>query len=180
MDTFLTIYLTGILIFAAAIDLRLQKIPNYITFPSMVISIVYNTIYYGQTGFFLSTGGLLCGIALLIVPYLMGGMGAGDAKLMGAVGSAIGLKGVFVAFLFTAIIGGIYSLILIMIRRDHFQGFFSKIGTVVLNFLLFRKYIPEPAKIESKNKPHLCYGLAIALGTGLYIALNLSGYELFN
>jgi prepilin peptidase CpaA len=176
----IAIYLTVILIFAAAIDLRCHKIPNYITFSSMLIAITYNSIYYGLTGFFSSTGGLALGIALLIAPYLMGGMGAGDAKLMGVVGAVIGAKGVFFAFLFTAIIGGIYALILIMIHRDHFQGFFSKIGTTVINFIFFRKYIPGPIEKKNKNAPRLCYGLSIALGTGLYITLNLSGYEFFN
>ena len=66
------------------------------------------------------------GIALLVLPYIMGGMGAGDVKLMGAVGSFLGAKATLGAFLFIALAGGVYSLAIILIRRDVFKGFFSE------------------------------------------------------
>ena len=45
-----------------------------------------------------------------------GKMGAGDVKLMGAVGSILGPAGVFNAFLFTAIVGGIYAIIILLYK----------------------------------------------------------------
>ncbi len=57
-----------------------------------------------------STGGLFLGVAFLLPVYLIGGMGAGDVKLMGAVGSILGPQGVFIAFLYSAIAGGLYAL----------------------------------------------------------------------
>jgi prepilin peptidase CpaA len=106
-------------------------------------------------------------------------MGAGDAKLMGAVGGMIGAKGVFFAFLCTAIVGGVYALVLILIHRPHFSGFLKKQMTTLWTFILTKKYIPDPIQ-AGQNRPRLCYGLAIALGTGLYIFLNQSGYQIFN
>ena len=179
MENFPIIFLSVILIVSAVIDLRTQKIPNLITYPTMVIAFSYHGTLGGGNGLLFSLTGLSVGIALLLLPYLLGGMGAGDAKLMGAVGAMIGAKGVFYAFLCTAIVGGIYALVLILIRRTYFNGFFKKQMTTLWTFILTRKYIPDPIQVD-KNRPKLCYGLAIALGTGLYIFLNQSGHEIFN
>jgi prepilin peptidase CpaA len=126
-----------------------------------------------------SFAGLAVGIGILLVPYLMGGMGAGDAKLMGAVGAMIGAKGAIYAVICTAIIGGVYALALIMIHRSHFNGYFKKQMTTLWTLILTRKYIPDPIQ-ASQERPRLCYGLAIALGTGLYMFLNQSGYQIFH
>jgi prepilin peptidase CpaA len=179
MENFPIIFLSVILIVSAVIDLRTQKIPNLITYPTMVIAFSYHGTLGGGNGLLFSLTGLSVGIALLLLPYLLGGMGAGDAKLMGAVGAMIGAKGVFYAFLCTAIVGGIYALVLILIRRTYFNGFFKKQMTTLWTFILTRKYIPDPIQV-GKNRHRLCYGLPIALGTGLYIFLNQSGHEIFN
>ncbi|MCK4987782.1 MAG: hypothetical protein KAS40_19750, partial [Desulfobacterales bacterium] len=74
------------------------------------------------------------------------------------------------------IVGGVYALVLIIIYRQHFRGFFKKQVTTLQTLILTRKYIPDPVK-AGKNSPKLCYGLAIALGTGIYIILDLSGHQ---
>ena len=178
MQNFPTIFLSVILIVSAVIDLRTQKIPNLITYPTMVIALIYHATLGGGSGLFFSLSGLCVGIGLLLLPYLMGGMGAGDAKLMGAVGGIIGAKGVFYAFLCAAIIGGIYALVLLLIHRD-FINFFKKQITILWTFILTRKYIPDPIQ-NAQNRPRLCYGLAIALGTGLYIFFIQAGYKIYN
>jgi prepilin peptidase CpaA len=179
MENFAIIFLSVILIVSAVIDLRTQKIPNLITYPAMVIAFSYHGTFWGGNGLLFSLTGLSVGIALLLLPYLLGGMGAGDAKLMGAVGGMIGAKAVFYAFLCTAIVGGIYALVLILMRRTYFNGFFKQKMVTLWAFILTRKYIPDPIQVD-KNRPRLCYGLAITLGTGLYIFLNQSGNEIFN
>jgi prepilin peptidase CpaA len=179
MQNFPIIFLSLILVVSAVIDLRTQKIPNLITYPTMVIALIYHGIFWGGNGFLFSFSGLCVGIGLLLLPYLMGGMGAGDAKLMGAVGGMIGAKGVFYAFLCSAVVGGIYALALTFIYRDHFSNFYKKQITTLWTFILTRKYIPDPDQ-NAQTRPKLCYGLAIALGTGLYIFLNQAGYKIFN
>jgi prepilin peptidase CpaA len=169
----LIIFLSVILFVAVTIDLRTQRIPNLLTFPAAALTLIYCAITNGLNGFLFSAVGLLVGISLLIIPYLLGGMGAGDAKLMGVVGGVLGAKGVFYAFLFSAIVGGIYAIILTLIYRQHFRGFYKKQRVALQNFFLIRKYIPESEDADLK-KPRLCYGLAIALGTGIYIVFNLS------
>jgi prepilin peptidase CpaA len=174
-NEFLIIFLGIILLVASIIDLRSQKIPNVITFPATGLALAYHSFVNGFNGFLFSVAGLAAGVGLLFIPYLLGGMGAGDAKLLGVVGGVLGAKGVFYAFLSSAIVGGIYAVILTLIYRQLFRGFYKKQITSLMNFLLTRKYIPDPEESDPK-KPRLCYGLAIAIGTGIYIVFDLSGY----
>jgi prepilin peptidase CpaA len=156
-------------------DLRVQKIPNLLTYPTMGVALAYHFMRSGLDGALFSAGGLALGIAILIVPYLMGGMGAGDTKLLGAVGAMLGAKGVFVTFLFTALVGGVYALIVLLIDRQYSRGFITRHATTAKTFLFTGQFIPIPDKAE-KKKPRLCYGVAIALGTFIYMFLELSGH----
>ena len=97
---------------------------------------------------------------------------------MGAVGAILGARGVFIAFLFTAIIGGVYALILILIKRQHFKGFFTRQAATLKTFMFTGQFIPIPGDSKEK-KPKLCYGIAIALGTLFSVFLEFSGYYKF-
>ena len=168
-------FLVLMLAAAAVIDLRAQRIPNLLTLPSILAALIYHTLLGGTSGLYFSLCGLAAGIGVLIIPYLLGGMGAGDAKLMGAVGAFVGAQGVFISFLLTAVAGGIYALLLLVARRRHFKGFIrSKLETLKTS-ILTRQYIPD-AMPEKEPRLRLCYGLAIALGSIAYIGLDLTGF----
>lgn len=176
MDLFLAIFLTTILVASAIIDIRVQKIPNLLTLPTIVVGLVYHTSINGWDGLIASLGGTALGIALFIIPYSMGGMGAGDAKLMGAVGSIVGVKGVLIASLFTAIAGGIYALIVFAFNSKYFKSFINRSALTIKAFALTKHFIPIPAD-DSEKKPKLCYGVAIAVGTISYVMLVFFGYK---
>ena len=96
---------------------------------------------------------------------------------MGVVGAVLGSKGVFVAFLLTALVGGMYAVIIILLNQKQFKGFFKKQLITLQLFILTRKFIPDPVE-DNNKKPKLCYGVAIALGTYIYMGLDLSGHHL--
>ena len=100
------------------------------------------------------------GTGILILPYFMGAMGAGDAKLMGAVGSMLGPHGVVVALLFTAIAGGIYALVMFFSSTETLRRY----GRVLKTLIVTGRLAWIPAK-EDERKPKLSYGIAIAAGT---------------
>lgn len=170
------IALSGLLICAAIVDLRSQRIPNRLTFSGIVAALLYYCTFNGIDGIMFSVGGLLAGVGLLLLPYLMGGMGAGDAKLMGSVGAFVGVKGVFIAFLLTAIAGGFYSLFLIFSQKKHFKGFLKNQLISIQLFLLTREIIPNDTP-DIQRRPKICYGLAIALGSITYMVLDVTGYS---
>ena len=175
VDIFSLTLLAGLLIVAAIYDLRFQKIPNLLTYPTMAVAFAYNGVTNGLDGLLFTAEGLGLGIAVFILPYLMGGLGAGDAKLMGAVGAITGPRGVFIAFLCAAIVGGAYAVALLAVNRRYLKGFLTRHATTLKTFVFTGQFIPIPAT-EDEGKPKLCYGVAIALGTLLSILLESSGY----
>jgi len=152
-----------ILTIAAIYDAKYRKIPNILTLSTILAGLAYHAWFSGIQGFLFSTGGTFLGMGLLIVFYLMGKMGAGDVKLMGAVGSILGPAGVFNAFLFTAIVGGIYAIIILLVRGGFADSMNRLWQALKLTFLTRSPTAPD----EKKTGPVLCYGIAIAIGTSL-------------
>ncbi|WP_051434370.1 A24 family peptidase [Desulfonatronum lacustre] len=169
--------LIPVLIVVSITDLKYQKIPNFLTFPIMGLALAFHALLFGLEGFLFGISGLLLGIAIFLPLYIFGGMGAGDAKLMGAVGAVVGAKGVFISAIFTALYGGVYALLLLAIHRQYGRILFSRTWAVLKTFLLTRQYVPVTTPHPIENKPKLCYGVAIALGTITYLALNHVGFE---
>ena len=167
MFPWLVSFLTIVLIIGAVTDIRIRKIPNWLTFSTMIVAVAYHTGMEGIQGFLFCLEGIGVGIALLIIPYLMGGMGAADAKLMGAVGGLLGPRGAFFALIFTGIVGGIYALALLTLHGC-LRETARRYGRILKTFALTRQYIHIPSP-ERDKKPRLCYGVAIALGTLLSV-----------
>jgi prepilin peptidase CpaA len=175
-DGLFILFSACVLIAAAVFDLRYQKIPNALTFPTILIALAYAGFARGLDGLLFSAGGLVLGMGILIVPYLMGGMGAGDVKLLGAVGAILGPLGVVNAFVLTAFIGVIYAGLFVLLRYRRTGGFAARLATMFKTYLRTGQliYIPTP---EGEEKPKLCYGIAIALGALCTIGWKLSHHS---
>jgi len=78
---------TIVLIVAAVIDGYELKVPNWVTFPFILSGWIYSTLAFGFEGLGWSLLGTLIGLALLLPAYAIGGMGAGDVKLLAGVGA---------------------------------------------------------------------------------------------
>ena len=166
MDYVLLVFLFLLLVPSSVLDFRQHRIPNAITIPIMASAMVYSMYINGLTGFMNSAGGLLLGIAFLLPFYICGGMGAGDVKLMGAIGSILGPHGTFIAFLCSAVVGGLYALF-VLCRSRTLSNIADRYGMMIRDYLMtgHLTYIPsEPGKL-----PPLSYGIAISLGTFLSV-----------
>lgn len=160
-----------LLLVAAMIDLRTFRIPNLITMPFAVGALTYYGVLYGFAGMLFSLAGLVVGLLLLLLPYLMGGLGGGDVKLLAMVGAFLGPKAVVLAFFFIAIIGGLYAVCTLLLHHKSFRNFFISARATVFEFILTRK-ISFGSDALRIGRPRLKYGLAIAFGTGLFIVIN--------
>jgi prepilin peptidase CpaA len=79
-------------ILTAACDIRWNRIPNSFTVPIFLAAVVYHGITSGLSGAAMSLLGFALGMGLLLIPWMFGGGGAGDVKLMAAVGAWFGPK----------------------------------------------------------------------------------------
>jgi prepilin peptidase CpaA len=169
---FFFFFLTIVLLIAAINDLRFHKIPNWLIYPTILFAVAYHTCTKGVEGFLFSLGGIGLGIAVLIIPYLTGGVGAGDTKLMGAIGGLLGPKGVFLAFLFSTVMGGIHA-ILFLALNGHLKDL-RKSNKRILGCFPFELKGGHIVLTYGDRKPKLCYGLSIALGTFFSVVWGLT------
>jgi len=92
------------------VDTFSSRIPNIATLLLLLTGFSYHLYSTGASGLLFSILGMLTGLSLLLLPYLMGGMGAGDVKAMAALGALLGSATIFQVFLYTGLIGGLLAL----------------------------------------------------------------------
>jgi prepilin peptidase CpaA len=164
------------LIVAAVIDGLQLKVPNWITFPMIVAGWIYSAScvagYPWWEGLLYSLAGTVVGLLLLLPAYAVGGMGAGDVKLLAGVGAWVWYKDTLYAFAFSAIIGGIIAVLMVVFRKkwDQHQSQFW----MICNEILTVKDPEKLAAIAAERKPSMMllpYGIPIAIGTIAYFAV---------
>lgn len=160
---FLKFMLGLVLIISLITDIKYRKILNIITIPTIFIAFCFYSYSLGLDGLIFCIKGFLIGLVLLLIPYLLGGMGAGDVKLMATVGALMGTSFVFYSFIYTALIGGIIALILIIKQN----GFWRSIKNFFFNMAFLRGNLGSMVinKGEQSSKISFPYGVAIVLGT---------------
>jgi prepilin peptidase CpaA len=163
-DSIIIVSILGIMAVAVCTDLRSRKIPNRLTYSAMVLMVAYYSMAYGLEGCWFSLKGLLLGTGILFPVYLLGGMGAGDAKLMGVVGAALGVQGVITAFLFAALIGGVCALVIILFRYEQCRDLLQRSALMIKGLVYSKRFYFIPEK-NGTHAPKLCYALPIAVGT---------------
>lgn len=109
----MTILETGALLSAAVAcltDVRSARIPNVLTFASLASAVAVQVLAPAGHGGPTALAGALAGFAVFLPLFLLGGMGAGDVKLMTALGAWLGWGHVVWLALYTAIAGGLLAL----------------------------------------------------------------------
>src|SRR4051794_8998381 len=98
---------------AAVIDGLKLKVPNWLTLHMILGGLVFSVWAGGTVGLVRSVEGAAVGLALLLPLYAIGGMGAGDVKLLAGVGAWVGPWVTLQAFVATALVGGVMALFMI-------------------------------------------------------------------
>lgn len=81
-----------LLLTASFFDAKEKRIPNFLTFPVIFTGLILNIIMNGLDGITFSFYGFLIGLAIFFIPFALGLMGAGDVKLMAAIGALMGCQ----------------------------------------------------------------------------------------
>jgi len=167
-------FLLALVLGAAVYDVRYRRIPNWLTIGGVLIGLALNTfLYQGWPGLRFALKGLAIGFGVYFVLYALRAMGAGDVKLMAAVGSLVGWEDWFGVFLITALIGGVMALILIVWRRRVTKTLWNV--SFILNELKSGRpaYVgKEELDVRSPKALGLPHGAVIAVGTIFYLALS--------
>ncbi|MCP4714760.1 MAG: hypothetical protein GY868_06545 [Deltaproteobacteria bacterium] len=147
-----------ILLFSSAVtDGTRKKIYNIQTYPAMLCGLVLGYLYGEWPGLLMSFAGLLVGLALLFAVYLIGGIGAGDVKLLGAIGALQGTTFVLWTMFYTALVGGAMAFAVIIWQGTARQTLKNIIG-------LCRHPLQQTKNTPAQDSQYLPYGIAIAAG----------------
>lgn len=168
--------LIAILLVAAAIDWRTLRIPNWLTVPAMLYGLAYNATHGQSLWGGLGTGGfgLVVGLVILLPLYIIRVMGAGDVKLMAAVGAFLGPLVVLKAALFVFVVGGIAALAYAVSHRASRQ--------LAANLTEFAESLVLPGVpvwrpgLGSASIGSLPYGVSISAGTILFLFSRQLGF----
>jgi prepilin peptidase CpaA len=121
MDT-LPVFPTAIAAVAAIVigvwDFRSFRIPNFLTLPLLLTGLLYHGWLNGGGGVVASALGAFVGGSILIVPYLMGGIGGGDVKLLAAMGAWLQSRSLLLAFGVGGLLIGTLALVQLCRRRS--------------------------------------------------------------
>jgi prepilin peptidase CpaA len=160
MVILLTWLITGI---ASIYDLKTRRIPNFITFSTIILGLIINS--YSLEQFKQSIFGAGLGIVLLIIPFVLGVIGAGDVKLLAAVGALNGTQFLFQTFLYGSIAGGIIALAIAVLNKRLWPVLHNG-TTISMEIFAFAAKPLKGNRIEPVNSGlRFPYGIAIFCGT---------------
>lgn len=159
---------------AAASDIRTRRIPNWLTLSGVCAGLGLNSALYGLAGLKASASGLALGFGCYLVLYCLRAMGAGDVKLMAAVGAIVGPSSFIAVLIATALSGGVLALALIIWKGRVKETFWNTLF-IVGELMHFRAPYSKRTDLDVKdprsvNMPH---GVAIAAGTIICLCLSV-------
>jgi prepilin peptidase CpaA len=152
-------------VLAGLYDLRFRRIPNWLNVTGAVAGVVLQVLLGGRAGAASALLGLACAFAVYIPLYLVRGMGAGDVKLMMAIGLIVGPRQWIRIFLITALLGGVVALA-VAFARKRLRQTCGNTGTIlfaVSHGSLPFEFDPE-LDIHSRKAMRIPHGTVIAGG----------------
>jgi prepilin peptidase CpaA len=161
----------GILVITAgAFDLKYRRVPNWLVLAGLVLGMGLNTALFGLPGLWLALKGMGLGLLIYFPLYALRAMGAGDAKLMAAVGSIVGPANWFVIFLITGILGGVVAIVT-LVSRSRLQKSLGNVKLVLTSLAHGTapyKATPE-LDVRSGHGVRLPHAAVIAMGALIFL-----------
>jgi len=148
---------------ACVTDFRSRRIPNVLTFGASAAAVVFWAVTAGLSGAGWSVGGWAVGCAVFMPWFLLGGMGAGDVKLLAALGAWAGPSAAVWMALYAGIAGGVFAIVVSLTRG--YLGEILRNLWVLLMFWRIAGVQPHPEMTLKTGKgPRLPYAFPITAG----------------
>ena len=165
--------LAGLLALVAGYtDWRWRRIPNWLTVPGFLAGIVANSVAYGWPGWKLSLGGAGLGLLLLFPFVFIRALGAGDWKLVGAMGGCLGSHQILTVLAGAVLVAGVMAMALVIYKR-RFQETMRNIGRLLLAFLALHPGTPS-ISLDNPESLKVPFGVAVAITVILLVGGRLA------
>ena len=163
------IVLVALVAIAAVYDIRFRRIPNWLVLSGLVLGLGLNTFLSRWQGARASLLGIILAFLVYFPLYMLRGMGAGDVKLMAAIGAIVGPSNWFGIFILSGLLGGVFA-VLFLVSRGKLQNSLRNIGFLFQRLFSFKApYAREELDLASPKSLKLPHGVAIAAGSLLFL-----------
>lgn len=151
---------------AVVTDMRSRRIPNWLVAPFLFGGLSASSWFHGWNGILHSIAGISLGFGVYLIPFLLGGMGAGDVKLCAAVGAWIWPQQLIVAIVITGLAGGIIAICTALCGQ-YLLDVLINTGEILAFWKKKNDQDSEEAPQWSRAKRTIPYSPAIAIGTAI-------------
>lgn len=169
--TLIACALVGVCVYT---DLKERKIFNKITISGMLAGLILNTIFQAtpnlESGLLFSIQGLALGLILFFIPFTLGGLGAGDLKMLGMIGAIQGWPFIGWTGLYGAIAGGLVSLYVMLVNKKVRGAVGDQLTSLVFSAIHALKF--DISKVQGSGY-RFPYSIAIAAGMLLTILFKM-------
>jgi prepilin peptidase CpaA len=150
---------------SAFFDLRIRRIPNWLIISGLFCGIVLNA-FQGPSHLMQSIAGFAVGIAVLILPFAFGWMGAGDVKYFGVIGALLGASWLPRVFFYSALVAGLIAFVYLAFGLARFSRFKQSWLDLKVAVLSMGHVLPD--SVQKRTREHgdsVPWGVAFAAGT---------------
>jgi prepilin peptidase CpaA len=162
MDT-RTVVVLVVAVVAVISDLRTRRIPNVLTFGAALAALAYATITGGTSGLLQASTGWLLAAALFFPLFALGGMGAGDVKLLAALSAWLGPVDAIYLAVFASMAGGVVG-IAVALYHGYLRQAIANVWVMLMQWRL-KGLGPVPGLTLKDNRaPKLAFAIPITIG----------------
>ncbi|MGH9744860.1 MAG: A24 family peptidase [Candidatus Acidiferrales bacterium] len=162
-------------LYAGWMDWRTRRIPNWLTMTGLCVGIAANAVLAGWHGTARALEGAGLAMVLLLPFVLLRALGAGDWKLMAAVGAFLGPK-LFLAVLVVSIFVAGAMGMLQMMRAHRVIGTLKNMWVLVQGFLTFGLRANPEISLDNPGLLKLPFGVAVAIAAVICFVAGHLGY----
>ncbi|MGH9512503.1 MAG: A24 family peptidase [Terriglobales bacterium] len=147
-------------------DWRSRRIPNWLTIPGLLVGVLLNTLVRGWPGTKDSLLGAGLGLALLLPFVIIRALGAGDWKLVGALGAFLGPRPLMLVLVVTILVNGVMAFVMIVWKKRVRQTArnFAQMLAAVASFRLPGRELT----LDNPDAVKVPFGVAVAIAMILY------------
>lgn len=160
----LTIALFTFVLACCAVDLRTRRIPNALSGLAAVIGVGLSAAYYGSAGLVASVSGIVVMVTVLLAPFALGGLGAGDVKMMAAVGAFLGPRLALFGLIAGMALGGVVMAIHLA-RLGRLGEKVAALRAMIFIAAASRSVAPLRIAADDAGAISLPYSIPLGLGT---------------
>jgi prepilin peptidase CpaA len=169
-----THYLLAVLVVVAAVsDVRRRRIPNWLTLGGVAAGLLTRTATDGWHGLAQASGGMLLGFGAYLALYSLRAMGAGDVKLMAAVGAITGPANWVYVFAASALVNAVFALALTIGKRRLRETLWNT-ADILYELMHLRPPYRQRSHLDVRDKRALSMPHAVAVAAGVAVCLLLA------